>query len=44
MDGRDKPGRDELRDFRQHIVSDCGGFAMIGARAKKSSQIINLKN
>jgi hypothetical protein len=37
VDGRDKPGR-------KPIVSDCGGFAMIGARAKKSSQIINLKN
>jgi hypothetical protein len=44
MDGRDKRGHDEPGDFRQHIVSDYGGFAIIGARAKKSSQIINLKN
>jgi hypothetical protein len=35
VDGRDKPGHDEPGDFRQHIVSDCGAFAMIGARAEK---------
>jgi hypothetical protein len=35
VDGRDKPGHDEARHFRQYIVSDCGGSAMIGGARQK---------